>query len=78
MYYRITYFTGGYCTGPEMADLVKENILLLCAELKPEAIAIADALAPPDFVLNSVLGMSDGKVRLFLSTKTVKTHISSE
>ena len=57
-------FSGGYCEGPHMADLVKENILLLCSELKPEAIAITDALAPPDFVLNSVLGMSDGKVYL--------------
>lgn len=55
-----------------MADLVKQNILTLCAELKPEAVAIADALAPPDFVLNSVLGMSDGKVRrvlVFLSAR---------
>ncbi|XP_011503376.1 PREDICTED: peroxisomal acyl-coenzyme A oxidase 3 [Ceratosolen solmsi marchali] len=60
--YLSIFYQGGYCTGPDMADLVKENILLLCAELKPEAIAIADALAPPDFVLNSVLGMSDGKV----------------
>ncbi|XP_023247307.1 peroxisomal acyl-coenzyme A oxidase 3 isoform X2 [Copidosoma floridanum] len=56
------FYQGGYCTGPRMAALVKENILNLCAEIKPEAIAIADALAPPDFVLNSVLGMSDGKV----------------
>lgn len=45
-----------------MAEFVKENILILCGELKPEAVTIADALAPPDFVLNSVLGMSDGKV----------------
>lgn len=45
-----------------MADSIKENILMLCAELKPEAVEIADALAPPDFILNSVLGMSDGKV----------------
>ncbi|CAB0036875.1 unnamed protein product [Trichogramma brassicae] len=58
----VTFYQGGYCTGPQMANLVKENILLLCAELKPEAVAIVDALAPPDFVLNSVLGMSDGKV----------------
>ncbi|OXU18462.1 hypothetical protein TSAR_010776 [Trichomalopsis sarcophagae] len=57
-----TFYQGGYCTGPQMAELVKENILILCDELKPEVVAIADALAPPDFVLNSVLGMSDGKV----------------
>ncbi|XP_058806561.1 peroxisomal acyl-coenzyme A oxidase 3 [Phymastichus coffea] len=57
-----SFYQGGYCTGPQMADFVKENILNLCSELKTEAVAIADALAPPDFVLNSILGMSDGKV----------------
>ncbi|KAJ8679842.1 hypothetical protein QAD02_015629 [Eretmocerus hayati] len=56
------FYQGCYCSGPRMAELVKENILTLCAELKPEAVAVADALAPPDFVLNSILGMSDGKV----------------
>jgi len=45
-----------------LADLVKEGILQMCSQLKPEAVAIADSLAPPDFVLNSVIGKSDGKV----------------
>lgn len=57
-----TFYQGGYCAGPKMTDLIRESILNLCSELKPEAIAIADALAPPDFVLNSILGMSDGRV----------------
>lgn len=57
-----TFYQGGYCSGPEMARLLRETVLSLCAQLKPEAIAIADALAPPDFILNSVLGFSDGKV----------------
>lgn len=58
---------GGYCTGPEMADKLKQNILDLCTQLKPDAIAIADALSPPDFVLNSSLGSADGKVLFFLN-----------
>ncbi|XP_014300019.1 peroxisomal acyl-coenzyme A oxidase 3 [Microplitis demolitor] len=57
-----SFYQGGYCTGPQMTDLIRESILNICSELKPEAVAIADALAPPDFVLNSVLGMSDGRV----------------
>ncbi|CAG5089890.1 Similar to ACOX3: Peroxisomal acyl-coenzyme A oxidase 3 (Pongo abelii) [Cotesia congregata] len=57
-----TFYRGGYCAGPQMTDLIRESILNLCSELKPEAVAIADALAPPDFVLNSILGMSDGRV----------------
>lgn len=46
-----------------MADLLKQSILSLLAQLKSEAVTIADALAPPDFILNSVLGTSDGKVK---------------
>lgn len=55
-------YQGGYCSGPQMVEKIRESILYLCAQLKSEAVAIADALAPPDFILNSVLGMSDGKV----------------
>jgi hypothetical protein len=53
---------GGYATDSNLADLVKEGILQMCSQLKPEAVAVADSLAPPDFVLNSVIGKSDGKV----------------
>ena len=31
------------------------------AALAPESVALVDAFAPPDFVLNSVLGASDGR-----------------
>jgi len=41
---------------------LREGILNLCRELKPEAVSLVDAISPPDFVLNSVLGASDGKV----------------
>lgn len=53
---------GGYATDSNLADLVREGILQMCSQLKPEAVAVADSLAPPDFVLNSVIGKSDGKV----------------
>ena len=33
-----------------------------CQSLKDDAVALADCLAPPDFVLNSTLGHSSGKV----------------
>lgn len=54
--------SGGYAQGPKPAEILRQGILDLCAKLKPEAVALADGLAPPDFILNSVLGMSDGKV----------------
>jgi len=37
----------------------------LTQDLKSDAVAMADALAPPDFILNSALGMSDGEVKNF-------------
>lgn len=54
--------TGGYAVGLQPASLLREAILQLCTQLKPEAVALADVLAPPDFILNSVLGSSDGNV----------------
>lgn len=54
--------TGGYAVGLQPASLLREAILQLCIQLKPEAVALADVLAPPDFILNSVLGSSDGNV----------------
>lgn len=61
----IYFYEGGYACGPNMAKFVKESILKLCADLKPEMMGVIDALAPPDYVLNSVLGKSDGKVIIF-------------
>lgn len=58
----VYFYEGGYATGPNMAKFVKESILKICSDLKPQMIGIIDALAPPDFVLNSILGKSDGKV----------------
>jgi acyl-CoA oxidase len=40
----------------------REMTLDLCSQLKDEAVALVDVFAPPDFILNSCLGFSDGKV----------------
>lgn len=45
-----------------MAKDVKRGILEVCEELKPNILAIVDSLAPPDFVVNSILGNADGEV----------------
>jgi len=34
----------------------------LCTQLKPDAVALVDAIAPTDFILNSALGRSDGQI----------------
>ncbi|XP_077301266.1 acyl-CoA oxidase 3 isoform X2 [Arctopsyche grandis] len=54
-------YMGGYFTG-ETGQLLRDGIINLCKALKPEAVTLVDTLAPPDFILNSVLGKSDGNV----------------
>lgn len=56
------FYQGGYASGPEMATLIKDGILRHCELIKPDVVGVVDAMAPPDFVLNSVLGKADGKV----------------
>lgn len=55
-------FTGSYLSGSIPNDIIKEEIVNLCSILKDDAVALVDVLAPPDFILNSALGMSDGRV----------------
>lgn len=47
------------------ADIVRSELLRLCGEIKDSAVAVVDALAPPDFALNSIIGKSDGLVSVF-------------
>ncbi|XP_045533158.1 peroxisomal acyl-coenzyme A oxidase 3-like [Pieris brassicae] len=55
-----TLYIGGYFS-KDQGLFLREGILLLCGEIAPEAIALVDTLAPPDWCLNSVLGMADGE-----------------
>ncbi|VVC41968.1 Acyl-CoA oxidase/dehydrogenase, central domain,Acyl-CoA oxidase,Acyl-CoA oxidase, C-terminal,Acyl- [Cinara cedri] len=55
-------YEGGYVNGPLASVMVKKSIINLCLSLKDEAVTLSDALAPPDFILNSVIASSNGKV----------------
>ncbi|XP_058450516.1 peroxisomal acyl-coenzyme A oxidase 3 [Malaya genurostris] len=57
-----SFYAGGFAAGPRFADAVRGSLLQACAQFKDSAVAVADALAPPDWVLNSVLGKSDGRL----------------
>jgi hypothetical protein len=46
----------------ESCDLIRNEILELNNNLKDHAVTICDAISPPDEVLGSPLGHSDGKV----------------
>lgn len=58
------FYIGGFSQGTEFSEFVRSGLVKACGDIKDSAVSIADALSPPDFVLNSILGKSDGKVRL--------------
>lgn len=59
-----TFYQGCFASGDSFADIIRSELLNFCAQLKDSSVAIVDALAPPDFVLNSVIGKSDGLVSM--------------
>lgn len=71
------FYEGGYCKGSKMSDYICEAILILCSELKDEVVGLVDALSPPDFILNSVLAQSDGKLYENLMARFTSSGASS-
>ncbi|KAM8939550.1 peroxisomal acyl-coenzyme A oxidase 3 [Pelodytes ibericus] len=55
-------YQGGYCTGEVPGKVIQGAILDLCSQLKDEAVALVDAIAPPDFILNSPIARADGEL----------------
>ncbi|XP_076303568.1 peroxisomal acyl-coenzyme A oxidase 3 isoform X1 [Lasioglossum baleicum] len=57
------FYAGGYATPrSNMENFLRNGIIMLCKELVDDAVALVDVLAPPDFIINSPLGMADGEV----------------
>ncbi|KAM3728114.1 Acyl-coenzyme A oxidase acox-3 [Dirofilaria immitis] len=57
-----TLYIGGYCMGGEWGNTVKKRLRESEATILSDVISICDTLAPPDFLLHSILGFSDGQV----------------
>lgn len=55
-------YQGGYLSGKQPAEMIQNSILLLCSQLKDDAVALVDVIAPPDFILNSPIGKADGEI----------------
>lgn len=61
-YLSIMYEGGFIQPGYNAAELLQKGILDLLPQLKNEAISLVDAIAPPDFIINSPFGMADGRI----------------
>lgn len=56
-------FEGGFIQSNTSAlDIYQNGIIALLPVIKNDAVGLIDAIAFPDFIINSPLGMSDGEV----------------
>uniref|UniRef100_A0ABK0M2J7 Acyl-coenzyme A oxidase n=1 Tax=Rattus norvegicus TaxID=10116 RepID=A0ABK0M2J7_RAT len=73
-------YRGGYISGEQTGKAMEDAILMLCVQLKDDAVALVDAIAPSDFVLGSPIGRADGEAAALFGTSTrarAKRHESS-
>jgi acyl-CoA oxidase len=52
------FYQGGFTNTPRFSHLVKEGVLHVCLSITDNLLAIIDAMAPPDYMLDK----SDGKM----------------
>ena len=74
----LIFYQGGYFNSDKPVTLIRETILELCSQMKNDAIALVDALAPPDYVLNSSLGDSSGNAYKKLYNSMIQSKESLE
>lgn len=67
-------YQGNYVSGDKPAELMQQAIITLCAQLKDDAVALVDVLAPTDFILNSPIGNADGQLYKNLWSTVMQGH----
>lgn len=72
-YMGILYEGGFVVSGSNINEFLQTGILELLPIIKTDAVALVDAISPPDFIINSPLGMSDGKIYQHLESFLYQT-----
>ena len=70
-------YAGGYLTHSNHIRDLSGAVLELCAELKGETVGLVETLAPPDFILKSPIGHSNGLIYKNLFTAMVTSDNST-
>lgn len=55
------FFASGYLSARQY-EIIKQEVMTLLSQVRPNAVALVDAFKFPDYLLNSSLGRYDGKV----------------
>lgn len=70
------FLASGYITSKQF-HLLASKVQELMSEIRPQAVGLVDAFAVPDYVLNSALGRSDGKVYESLFDFAIREPLNS-
>ena len=74
----LIFYQGGCFSSDKPVTLIRETILDLCGLMKNDSISLADAMAPPDHVLNSALGDSSGNAYKKLYNSMIQSSDSMQ
>jgi acyl-CoA oxidase len=70
------FFACGYLSTRQY-ELVKQEVMRLLSEIRPNAVALVDSFKFPDYLLNSSLGRYDGKVYEDLTQRAAREPINA-
>lgn len=69
------FYEGGYASANcGMGEFLRQGIIQLSRDLVDEAMALVDVFAPPDSIVQSPLGLADGKVTKIIRNSRKNTR----
>jgi acyl-CoA oxidase len=70
------FLASGYVSARQY-EIVKEEVMTLLREVRPNAVALVDAFKFPDYLLNSSLGRYDGNVYKDMTERAAREPINA-